>query len=106
MVPHLVNQHDHKSLHTLSVATSLSEEDLVQECLPNIMISILTSYAHRQNQQQYKDATDTLDFIHSILSKETLDHTMKHSLSQFVVALLSKLYDTPQSDSPISKYSR
>ena len=52
-VPHLL-YNDHDSLQSVSDATLLSKEDLITECLPVIMASILTATAVREGDKDAK----------------------------------------------------
>lgn len=81
----------------------MSQVDLIKENLSCCMIPILTSSAQGTID---KDATITYDFIISIVPKETIDQTMKNSLNQFIVHLLTTLYETTANNSALSKYCK
>ena len=106
VVPHLL-YNDHDSLQSVSNATLLSKEDLIKECLPVTMASILTATAVREGDEDAKQqAKAAHDFIVSVITRETLNSSLKHSLPLLVVELLTRLYEPPNSDSPLAKYSK
>lgn len=110
IVPHLVDRCDNSSLDTISKLTTVTKADLIQECLSTCMVFILTSFAEREGDDDSQErcvlASQTHDFIISILSKDILDQTMKHCISQFVVELLCQLYEPSHTKSLVSKYFR
>ena len=109
-MPHLVDRCDHVSLDTISKLTAITKADLIQDCLSTCMVFILTSFAEREGDDDSQErcvlASQTHDFIVSILSKDILDQTMKHCISQFVVELLCRLYEPSHTKSLVSKYFR
>ncbi|XP_019856363.1 PREDICTED: serine-protein kinase ATM [Amphimedon queenslandica] len=105
VVPHILAT-DRDSLQSISDATLLSKEDLIKESLPVTMASILKAMAHSDGDEDSKrQAKDTNEYILSVISKETLNTSLKHSLPLLVVELLTRLYVPANSDSALAQYS-
>ena len=95
-MPYLIQSLDSKSLDIISLKTNISQIDLIQESLATCMIPILTGYAQHDSNMLtdiYVQATEIYEFILSYVPKEVIDQCMKHCMTDFIVQLLSKLYD-------------
>ena len=75
------------------------------------MVFIITNFAECDKVGVEREAKRTLgtscyDYLVSILTADVLQDTMKHSLNEFVVELLSRMFVSHGSDSFLAKYMR
>lgn len=70
------------------------------------MVYILTSYADNgKDGGTIGHASSSHDLLLSVLGSGTLDAIMKDSLADFVVQLLTRMYDTFEGTSHLAKYA-
>ncbi len=107
IIPHIMWSSPNKDiLRVISESCTEPLTTILQDCLPLCMVFIITQLATDSESSNRPLATSCYKYLESVLSSDVLTETMKHSLNEFVVELLIRLYVQYDGDSFLSKYMR
>jgi ataxia telangiectasia mutated family protein len=106
IVPYLVHHCLSDAFHKLSHLTSISPENLIISSLPMSLVFIITDHINTSGNSHRNPSHDnkSYQFISSLISTRDITQCMKDTLPQFIIDLLSRLYESVNADSCISQF--